>query len=163
MILWAFLLFSVASVFFILLGQYTNEQEVILMGAFLLFVPAWALFGVNIPLINAEGGIQYADGYNVSLSFNESYKYGNNFTGYHWDYVSPSPSCPSPNDPACAWLFHRYRTENEIKEVNYSTYSNRAIGLILLFFATVVFILAIMDIRGTPDSEGPKSVWRRWR
>lgn len=48
----------------------------------------------------------------VVTSINETYEYGNNFTGYHWDYdVADAPEFNNPNDPASVFLFH--------KQINY--------------------------------------------
>lgn len=46
------------------------------------------------------------------LMINEStyYKYGNNFTGYHWDYdYTSAPNFANPNDPSSVFLFHEYK------------------------------------------------------
>ena len=59
------------------------------------------LFIVNFMFINPFGAetIQY------QVGFNESYMYGDNFTGYHWDYSGgPTPAYKEIE------LFHRWRT-----------------------------------------------------
>ena len=37
----------------------------------------------------------------------EVYIYGNNYTDYHWDYMTQPPNCTNPNDFTCVNLFHR--------------------------------------------------------
>ena len=51
-----------------------------------------------------NGEIKYSNGYN------ETYVYGNNFSGYHWDYTNPLEG--RPQDPAEGFLFHTARYNN---------------------------------------------------
>ena len=57
------------------------------------------------------GVVEYKSGENVYIDVNSStyYKYGDNYSGYHWDYSSDPPEC-NPNDITCVKLFHDYTT-----------------------------------------------------
>jgi len=69
------------------------HSEMALVGFFFLFLLSFVVMGNNL---------QYENGYE------EVYIYGNNFSGYHWDYNEPLE--PRPQDETMAYLFHRNRT-----------------------------------------------------
>lgn len=157
MIIWMFLVWLVLGVVLLFLGFWTDDQSVQVLAWIILWIPAYVLSGINAPLVNDTPGVQYPDGENTTLSFNETYVYGDNYTGYHWDYVSPSPSVNDVN------LFHRSRTEDSSTVINYSTYENRIYGILLLFVFVFGMVFSLGEIRGTKESDGPPSVnWRRY-
>ena len=57
------------------------------------------------------GTVQYKTGFNETApcGFEEIYEYGNNFTGYHWDYDAGT----APDGPRLdAYIFHRFTNYN---------------------------------------------------
>jgi len=119
-----------------ILGFILKDWSLQLVGLAFLFICGGVL--ANIPVLNVlTGGVEYRSGTNTT----DRYVYGDNFSGYHWDYDSPPPSCP-PNNLDCVKLFHVNIEENYI----YSTYddgTSRFIGLFLmivsLLASTVVY------------------------
>lgn len=74
MILWAFLLFLCLSLVLMFLGFWSQEQEIQVLAFCFLFIPAWALLGLDVPLIDDTAGIQYSQGDNTTIlySYNAS-------------------------------------------------------------------------------------------
>lgn len=133
MIFWAFLVFFSVSIVLMCLGLWTGEQEIQVVAFAFLFLPAWALMGVDVPLINDVAGIQYHDGNNISTTYTYN---------------------------ATASLTNTVTTEQN----NYTSYSNRPFGLILLLAAFGGFIVSLMDIRNANlESGGAKSWLDRFR
>ena len=86
-----FIVFLSLSLLLVTLGLIKSEHsELALVGFGFLFI---------MSLIIINGDIQYKTG------TKEVYVYGNNYTGYHWDYVIPGP--PVVNDVN---LFHSNQT-----------------------------------------------------
>lgn len=92
MILYLFGFFVLLSLVLIVIGlTRPSESAQAIIGFFFLFILAVT---VLIP-----GSLEYPAG------FEEDYVYGNNFTGYHWDYTYGGP--PVVND---VYLFHINRS-----------------------------------------------------
>ncbi len=81
------------------------------------------------------GNLEYEQGYI------EYFVYGNNFSGYHWDYEDPLE--PRPHDPDVAYLFHTVRNytyksfDGELGGTNFGIWLAiaSAIGMIGVFFS----------------------------
>ena len=56
------------------------------------------------------------------------YQYGDNYSGYHWDYASPSPLVNDVN------LFHTHET------YDYEEYKNSTFGIYLSLFSIFGFV-----------------------
>lgn len=86
-------------------------------------------------------GFDYVSGNN----FTEYYQYGNNFSGYHWDYdTGDAPVFNASDDPA--FLFHRVRTsENVISE--YDGLNIRTVGFFISILGGLGFMLCFFDLR----------------
>ena len=74
----------------------------------------------------------------------ELFVYGDNYTGYHWDYVSPLPSVKEVN------LFHKNTTYN-YQEICFNTnnhfpMTNIFLTLTYLIYSLAVFTLSIIKI-----------------
>ena len=94
MILSLFLVFVAISLVLIIIGlARPSESSQAIIGFFILFL---------LSIIIIQGNVQYKTGYT------EYMVYGNNFSGYHWDYRDPLEV--SPNDDTQAYLFHVNRT-----------------------------------------------------
>ena len=94
MLLEIFALFVGMSLVLITLGLLIpTHSEMALVGFFFLFLLSFVVMGNNL---------EYEIGYE------ETYIYGNNFSGYHWDYANPLEA--RPQDPDLAYLFHTNRT-----------------------------------------------------
>lgn len=66
----------------------------------------------------------------VLESVNKTLKYGDNYTGYHWDYMNDPPTCSNPTAVECVNLFHIYETnKKEYKNVCYNDFYG--IGLLV--------------------------------
>jgi len=63
------------------------------------------------------------------------YQYGDNYSGYHWDYSSPSPSVNDVN------LFHTHET------YDYEEYKNATFGIYLSIFSIFGFISVFLRRR----------------
>lgn len=72
-------------------------------------------FAVDVPILNLVGTIMIFllgmglldEGLTYKTGEVELYQYGNNFTGYHWDYdAGTAPTTTNPNDVG-AYLFHK--------------------------------------------------------
>jgi len=128
------ILITLFGVAFLLLfyGWYSRTDLPRLMGFLLIFLLG-TFFEPAIP-----GNIEYLSGNNIS----EYYIYGDNYSGYHWDYANPPPSCP-PNNLDCVRLFHTERIENNI----YSEYTNHTLGFYIMMMGLLGFILVMVDRR----------------
>ena len=69
------------------------------------------------------------------------YKYGDNYSGYHWDYASPSPSVNDVN------LFHTY------EHYEYDTYKNATFGIYLSIASIFGFVSVFLKRR---ESDFPR-------
>lgn len=94
---------------FLLLSLVVIVVGVTLQEGYFTFAGLFFLFLLGFVLLTDT--VEYKSGYNETLcNTEEIYKYGNNFTGYHWDYdAGTAPDGPQTD----AYLFHKY--------TNYST------------------------------------------
>jgi len=133
MIMTIFLLFVGLAFLFLISGYYIKEEILVIFGFLMLILIAFPL--LNQSLEYKTGSITSFIEDNSSevctqqiIDTEEVYKYGDNYSGYHWDYDSPSPSV---NDIG---LFHRYTYNNyttvcdyainEVSEFTYAVYSD---------------------------------------
>ena len=125
MILALFGVLMALGVIFILLGFIAREHtELALIGFFFLFLLSFQLM---------NGTLEYETG------TEEIYIYGNNFSGYHWDYTNPIE--PRPQDPDMAYLFH--------KEINiqYANYENKTMGIYLCIVSVFGMVILGANIK----------------
>lgn len=102
--LWVVLL--VLSLLLIGIGYYTDLEPFSLVGLSSLFLLSFVLLLGNVTYQDCEYFVNYSDATHV---------YGDNYSGYHWDYVSDPPSCSPANPLDCVNLFH-IRTEYDYRE-----------------------------------------------
>ena len=116
----------VLSFLFLFYGYYSRTDAPRLIGFTLMFL----LGGMLEPAL--PGSVEYQSGLNIS----EYYVYGDNYTGYHWDYLNP----PTKTDVN---LFHTVREET----VLYSEYQTHTIGFLLAIAGILGFVLVMVDRR----------------
>ena len=132
MILELFIVLFVLAAFLIALGYYTEDSFYAYVGLFFLFV---------LGLMIMTNQLQYKIGETFTpCDAEEIYIYGDNYSGYHWDYNNPPPSC-TPNNLDCVKLFHKNISYYGCVEIYTDVYDNfsgswaRWIGLLLAFAA----------------------------
>lgn len=106
MIVEVFLILLGVSLVLLLTGYAVKEASFSIIGLTFLFVLS---SGVLIP-----DNLEIQTGLNTTTS--TYYKYGNNFTGYHWDYdygEAPNFNPSIINTPEVVFLFHTYDTIEE--------------------------------------------------
>ena len=104
MILTVYLAFFAVAVVILLLGVIIGENYFSFVALFFLF-----LLG-NSLLFN---GVDYQTGESTSLcNYEDTYVYGDNYSSYHWDYMTAPPVCNNPTDTSCINLFHTVREYN---------------------------------------------------
>jgi len=117
-----FIVFLSLSLILITLGLIKSEHsELALVGFGFLFI---------MSLIIINGDIQYKTG------FTELYQYGDNYTGYHWDYDYDDPPGVKETN-----LFHRNQTNTYSSMEDISIAGN-------FFFHLVGYWLAISSVVG---------------
>jgi len=123
------------------------------MWFFLLFfglglVLAIAGFALDIPVLNLTGTIMMfvvglgllQDGIDVKNGEYEIYQYGNNFTGYHWDYDTGT----APDGPQLdAYLFHKNVTG--IYD-HYDDGGSNRFGWLLMAMGALGFVLSLFRL-----------------
>lgn len=125
--------------FLVIVGYWTNQTYLEMVGYTFLFISGVALMNT---------GIQYIDGENLSINETNVYVYGNNFTGYHWDYASTPPSCSNPaQSDSCVWLFHSNTTRHEYKVYDYDLYENTQLGIYLAMIGAIGFVISFWRYR----------------
>ena len=103
-----------------------TESYCALVGFFLLF-----LLSFNI----LDGTLQYKVGSNTT------FQYGDNFTGYHWDYDYDPP----PNEKSSPSLFHIWEYDN------YENFQSKPLGYWLCVISAIGFIGVLFSLK--------KSMW----
>jgi hypothetical protein len=100
------------------LGYTTKEPYFTFVGLLFLFF---------LGLVIMAGDVEYKTGEEFSsCNYEEFFVYGNNYSGYHWDYdINDVPTCANPNDFECVRLFHTHRVYNSscVETVSY-VYTN---------------------------------------
>jgi len=130
MILTIFLSLMGLAVLFLFYGWVTKTDLPRLIGFLLIFLLG-AMIEPSLP-----GSIEYKTGVNSSFY----YVYGDNYSGYHWDYASPAPSC-NPNDLDCVKLFHVKGTDTNM----YSTFEDHTIGFYIMIVGMLGFIMIMLE------------------
>ena len=129
MFLSLFIIFLSLSLILVALGLFKPEHsELSLTGFTLMFILSFTLINNGLELKTGE--------------FNEElYIYGDNYSGYHWDYINPEPTNKDPVN-----LFHTNNTTMDI----YDTYpsSTRAYGFWLCIASVVGFIGVLAGLKG---------------
>ena len=93
----------------LLLAAVVVGLGVTLKEPYFTFVGLFFFFSLGILLMN--DGVSIKNGIEFTpCDYDEYYVYGNNFTGYHWDYqTDPQPVCSNQDDFDCVRLFHTFR------------------------------------------------------
>ena len=124
-----------------------------LMWLFVLFfalglILTIAGFALDIPVLNLTGTIMIFllgmgllnDGLTYKTGEFEIYEYGNNFTGYHWDYdAGTAPDGPQVD----AYLFHKNITG--IYET-YDDAGDNRFGWLLMAMGALGFVLSLFRL-----------------
>lgn len=137
MIIWIFLIWITLSIALLFLGFWTQDEIIQTIAFGILWIPAFAISGINAPIIDDTPGIQYIHGFNSTTT----YTYDTNTTGQNDDILSTQES-------------HTPITQ---------TYHNRLYGILLIFASVFGMILSVASMRGVNDYEGPSTInWRRF-
>ena len=126
-----FIVFLSLSLLLVTLGLIKSEHsELALVGFGFLFI---------MSLIIINGDIQYKTG------TKEVYVYGNNYTGYHWDYVVGNPSINDVN------LFHSNQTNiySSMQDISIAGgFFFHLVGYWLAISSVVGFIGVLASLKG---------------
>ena len=95
------------------------------------------IFLLSFHLIN--GTLEYKTG------TEETFIYGNNFSGYHWDYENPIE--PDDEEDAIAYLFHKEIT------IQYANYQNHTMGFFLAIGSILSIVISLFNIKKTKYGE----------
>ena len=76
---------------------------------------------------------------------NTTFIYGNNFSGYHWDYADPLEN--RPQDGEVGFLFHKWEYDN------YVSYQNRVLGMWLAIISALGFAGVLFSLKNTKWGE----------
>ena len=110
-------------IFFLIMGYAFNGDADIM-----LYLAYGFIFLLSMMLIpGTPGGLEFV---NETATY---YQYGDNYSGYHWDYVNPAPTNKDPVN-----IFHTYETKT------YDTYKNAIFGFYLSLFSLFGFISVFM-------------------
>jgi len=123
-----------------------SDFPALMMTGFLIMM----LLGVGI----MASGIDVFSG---EYTYSETvYQYGNNFTGYHWDYdYTPIP----PNKQDDAFLFHTNDTIDTTRLYSATSIDlfgidlSHVIGFLLAILGGGGFIFALFDLKGGRDND----------
>lgn len=132
------LFLTVYGFLFLWLSQKLGDSDAIRSGK-LIFLFAFLYFALaHFGVLNAVG-LSLEEDYTAPCEVvlvNESknicdidhrYKYGENYSGYHWDYMTSPPSC-NPNDLDCVKLFHINATALGCEELITYSYGDSCDG-----------------------------------
>jgi len=110
-------------------------------------------FALDIPLLNLVGTIMIflvgltllQDGLTYKVGEKEIYQYGNNFSGYHWDYYGNKPNFDPAtlNDTDTVFLFHT-NTTNQYD--SYDDAGENRFGWLLLAMGALLFCLSLFRL-----------------
>jgi len=97
-----------------------------------------------VGLVGLVNPVQFITGLNETTY----YKYGNNLSGYHWDYVGTQPAFnPSDlNDPATVFLFHEYTTTENIVDED-STLLMGTLNFLFVLLGLYGIISSVIELR----------------
>jgi hypothetical protein len=106
------------------LSKYLEDPVVLFVGTTIIFIISLNLFVNGMEIQKQE----YTE---------ELFQYGNNFTGYHWDYDTGT----APDEPQTdAYLFHKNITTTIIYEDRKDIYT-RGVGLSLTMFSIYLYFV----------------------
>ena len=144
--------------------QSSGSKHVITQQAFLfssLFCFITAAVGVLTILLMSINPSPSCDW----LLTNEStyFVYGNNYSGYHWDYdVNDVPACSNPNDFDCVKLFHEeksYTYTNSCASENFDIIEALYMVLIAIFGMLIIVTIIVFAFEFIKTL---KKVFQRW-
>jgi len=97
-----------------------------------------------VGLIGLVNPVEFITGVNETTS----YIYGNNLSGYHWDYAGTQPAFnPSDlNDPETVFLFHEYTTTENIYD-NDSTVLMGTLSFLFVLLGLYGIITSVIELR----------------
>jgi len=122
MILSIFLLVIGLSIALLISGYFLEDTALQLVGFSFLFISGSLLLAGSVEYKIGEEQLEY-------------YVYGDNYSGYHWDYVNDPPACP-PNNLECVKLFHTNKTINYNYD-NFSDTTSHWIGVYLMLVSII--------------------------
>jgi len=118
----------ILSIFLVVIGL----ALALLVTGFMLDDTALQLVGFAFLFISGSlllaGSIEYKSGFELT----EYYVYGDNYSGYHWDYTNPPPNC-NPSNLDCVKLFHT----NQTTIFHYSTFNDTTSHFVGVFLMIV--------------------------
>jgi len=127
MIAWLFFVFLALGIILIIAGFVLDVPVILFVGSTLVF-----LLGMNL----LDVGLDYKSG---EL---EAYQYGNNFSGYHWDYdTSDAPDFNPSDNPA--FLFHKNITD-AYTHVDYN--GSFSLAWFIMILGCLTFILGLFRL-----------------
>jgi len=118
-------------------GYFLNDTALQLVGYSFLFISGTVLLA---------GSVEYKIGENQQ----EVYQYGDNYSGYHWDYDSIPPVC-NPNDMDCVKLFHVNRTI----VYNYDNFSDATSHWVGVYLMIVSIIASAVTFTRLKEEDQP--------
>jgi len=125
MIAWMFFVILAVGIVLMALGFIIDIPVITFVGTTMIF-----LLGLNL----LSAGLDYKSG------VEDVYVYGNNFSGYHWDYDGTQPP---PKDLDAAYLFHTNSTDI------YSHYDDAGadrFGWFLLVLGALAFVMGLFRL-----------------
>jgi len=130
---------------------------ILIIGGFYIEAPVGQIAGTAVLFVTGLllmfSSVEYISG----INYEEYYVYGDNFTGYHWDYDDP-PSF-NPSQDGIIFLFHAVHNETDI----YSTWDEESllgintrhtVAFLLLVSAILMFVSILTQLREGLDNEG---------
>lgn len=130
-------IFFFITLIFIFVGYFAEADVLKIVGYGLVFILGIMLFQPNLFFGSVEA-CEYQTNYTDNVQI-----WGNNFTGYHWDYMTPLE--PRPQDSDVAFLFH----VKEYPNYNYvcQTITNWTIGFWISLLGLFGFVTVFFDRR----------------
>jgi len=107
---------------------------------YIIDIPIFSLFGCVF--IIGLGAVMLASGVEVKTGLQEVYVYGNNFTGYHWDYDGTQPA---PKDLEGAYLFHKNET-TVYAPYDFGGVGNTTFAFLVMLLGVILFVLFLFTI-----------------
>lgn len=138
MILQIFLLTIGIALALIMLGVILEDSAVQLVGFSFLFIAGSLLLA---------GSVEYKTG----LEDYENYIYSNNFSGYHWEYDSPEPTCNAANEIDCVKLFHK-NTTTTYHYANFNDSTSRWLGVYLMIISIIGSVVIFTRLKQERDN-----------
>lgn len=91
--------------------------------------------------------------YPIGEQTNTIYEYGNNFSGYHWDYTGTEPNFNSStlNDPSTVFLFHTTENKTLIYTTD-TTLLDYSLSFVLLLTGLFGVLWSVRDLTNDHDN-----------